>query len=174
MCERQIYFLKAAVVTVRSLYSRLVSTTEARKTNSADVSTTPGTFGTSLSVSLFLCLLRFLRPLSHSARNSYTGHHGYKTEDIVILTDDSRNPRQQPTKRNILDAMRWLVRSARTHDSLLFHCVSICSVAQNFELMQFWLWKDSGHGGQTKDLDGDEVDGYDEGLLDFPKPLYSV
>ena len=24
---------------------------------------------------------------------------------------------------------------------------------------------DSGHGGQTKDLDGDEADGYDEGAL---------
>jgi hypothetical protein len=24
---------------------------------------------------------------------------------------------------------------------------------------------DSGHGGQTKDLDGDEADGYDEGVL---------
>lgn len=24
---------------------------------------------------------------------------------------------------------------------------------------------DSGHGGQTKDLDGDEEDGYDEGKL---------
>ena len=24
---------------------------------------------------------------------------------------------------------------------------------------------DSGHGGQTKDLDGDEADGYDEGQL---------
>lgn len=23
---------------------------------------------------------------------------------------------------------------------------------------------DSGHGGQTKDLDGDEADGYDEGV----------
>jgi hypothetical protein len=23
---------------------------------------------------------------------------------------------------------------------------------------------DSGHGGQTKDLNGDEIDGYDEGL----------
>jgi hypothetical protein len=26
-------------------------------------------------------------------------------------------------------------------------------------------WLDSGHGGQTKDLDGDEIDGYDEGEL---------
>jgi len=27
---------------------------------------------------------------------------------------------------------------------------------------------DSGHGGQTPDLDGDEVDGWDEGKLPFP------
>jgi len=38
--------------------------------------------------------------------------------------------------------MKWLVRDARTNDSLFFHY--------------------SGHGGQTKDLDGDEADGYDE------------
>lgn len=32
---------------------------------------------------------------------------------------------------------------------------------------------DSGHGGQTKDLDGDEADGYDEGqrtLVSAPGP----
>jgi hypothetical protein len=27
---------------------------------------------------------------------------------------------------------------------------------------------DSGHGGQAKDLDGDEEDGYDEGILQYP------
>lgn len=27
---------------------------------------------------------------------------------------------------------------------------------------QRWSFVDSGHGGQTKDLDGDEADGYDE------------
>jgi hypothetical protein len=69
-------------------------------------------------------------------------HFGYKTDDIVMLTDDSRNPRQRPTKDNILHAMQWLVRDARPHDSLFFHY--------------------SGHGGQTKDLDGDEADGFDE------------
>ena len=26
------------------------------------------------------------------------------------------------------------------------------------------FYSDSGHGGQTKDLDGDEEDGYDEGM----------
>lgn len=67
---------------------------------------------------------------------------GYKREDMVILTDDQQNPMSQPTKQNILRAMHWLVKDARPNDSLFFHF--------------------SGHGGQTKDLDGDEPDGYDE------------
>ncbi|KAL7932429.1 hypothetical protein V8C35DRAFT_323011 [Trichoderma chlorosporum] len=67
---------------------------------------------------------------------------GYKREDMVILTDDQQNPMSQPTKQNILRAMHWLVKDARPNDSLFFHY--------------------SGHGGQTKDLDGDELDGYDE------------
>ncbi|KAK0223350.1 metacaspase [Armillaria fumosa] len=67
---------------------------------------------------------------------------GYKEGDIVMLTDDSRNPRQVPTRDNILHAMQWLVAGAQPNDSLFFHY--------------------SGHGGQTKDLDGDEADGYDE------------
>jgi hypothetical protein len=68
--------------------------------------------------------------------------YGYKREDMVILTDDQQNPMSQPTKQNILRAMHWLVKDARPNDSLFFHY--------------------SGHGGQTKDLDGDEPDGYDE------------
>ncbi|KAG1729665.1 caspase domain-containing protein [Suillus paluster] len=67
---------------------------------------------------------------------------GYKEEDMVILTDDARDPRQVPTQQNILRAMEWLARDARPNDSLFFHY--------------------SGHGGQTKDLDGDEEDGFDE------------
>ncbi|GJE88675.1 caspase family protein [Phanerochaete sordida] len=67
---------------------------------------------------------------------------GYKPDDIVMLTDDAQNPRQIPTKQNMLQAMQWLVRDARPNDSLFFHY--------------------SGHGGQTKDLDGEEADGYDE------------
>jgi hypothetical protein len=69
-------------------------------------------------------------------------HFGYKREDMVILTDDQQNAMSQPTKQNILRAMHWLVKDARPNDSLFFHY--------------------SGHGGQTKDLDGDEDDGYDE------------
>ncbi|KAG7451183.1 uncharacterized protein BT62DRAFT_1071772 [Guyanagaster necrorhizus] len=76
---------------------------------------------------------------------------GYKQDDIVMLTDDSRNPRQIPTRDNILRAMQWLVAGAQPNDSLFFHY--------------------SGHGGQTKDLDGDEADGYDEVI--YPASSYS-
>ncbi|RCI11261.1 hypothetical protein L249_7501 [Ophiocordyceps polyrhachis-furcata BCC 54312] len=69
-------------------------------------------------------------------------HFGYKREDMVILTDDQQNPMSQPTKQNILRAMHWLVKDARPNDALFFHY--------------------SGHGGQTKDVEGDEPDGYDE------------
>lgn len=49
-------------------------------------------------------------------------HHNYSSSDIVLLTDDASDPRQRPTRRNILEAMRWLVRSAQGNDSLFFHC----------------------------------------------------
>ncbi|KAI0671650.1 caspase domain-containing protein, partial [Trametes maxima] len=81
---------------------------------------------------------------------------GYREDDIVVLTDDATNPRQVPTKDNILAAMQWLVRDAQPNDSLFFHY--------------------SGHGGQTKDLDGDEADGYDEVIypVDFQQAGHIV
>lgn len=74
----------------------------------------------------------------------------------MTLTDDAPNPRQKPTKQNILQAMEWLVRGARPNDSLFFHY--------------------SGHGGQTKDADGDEGDGFDEVIypVDFQKAGHIV
>lgn len=30
------------------------------------------------------------------------GYYGYKAEDIVMLTDDSRDPRHMPTRENIV------------------------------------------------------------------------
>lgn len=86
-----------------------------------------------------------LRGCINDVKNMSTylnSHFGYKREDMVCLTDDQQNPMSQPTKANILRAMHWLVKDARPNDSLFFHY--------------------SGHGGQTKDLDGDEEDGYDE------------
>ncbi|EFR03731.1 metacaspase-1 [Nannizzia gypsea CBS 118893] len=68
--------------------------------------------------------------------------YGYRREDMVILTDDQANPMSHPTKANMIRAMHWLVSGAKPNDSLFFHF--------------------SGHGGRTRDLDGDEDDGFDE------------
>ena len=95
-------------------------------------------------------------------------YYGYKKEDIVMLTDDSTNPRMMPTRENMLQAMQWLVRGASPNDALFFHCKSqlhalsfFFSFIHSFLLLS--LLVDSGHGGQTKDTDGDEADGFDEG-----------
>ena len=45
----------------------------------------------------------------------------YQQDDIVMLTDDSRNPRQVPTRANMIQAMQWLVADARPDDALFFH-----------------------------------------------------
>ncbi|KAF8628786.1 hypothetical protein AX15_003725 [Amanita polypyramis BW_CC] len=71
-------------------------------------------------------------------------YHGYSSDNIIILTD-AGNASGVPTRKNILKCMRWLVKGARRGDSLFFHY--------------------SGHGGQVRDIDGDEVDGLDEGRV---------
>ena len=55
------------------------------------------------------------------------------------------------TRKNIITAMQWLVSDLQSGDSLFFHY--------------------SGHGGQARDVDGDEYDGFDETLIpmDFKK-----
>ncbi|KAK9329806.1 caspase domain-containing protein [Lipomyces starkeyi] len=74
--------------------------------------------------------------------NFLTQRYGYKYEDMVILTDDQNGQRSIPTKANMISAMQWLVKNSQPNDSLFFHY--------------------SGHGGQTRDLNGDEDDGFDE------------
>lgn len=81
---------------------------------------------------------------------------GYLYDDMVILTDDQREMGKIPTRDNIMRAMQWLVKDARPNDSLVFHY--------------------SGHGGITKDLDGDEDEGYDEVIypLDYERTSHIV
>lgn len=81
---------------------------------------------------------------------------GYAWEDMVILTDDQRQYNKVPTRENILRAMQWLTNGASPNDSLFFHY--------------------SGHGGVTKDLDGDEDDGTDQVIypLDFQQNGFIV
>lgn len=80
-----------------------------------------------------------------------TTQWGYREEDIFMLRDDTRDLRRMPTRKNMIKAMRWLVKDARPHDSLFFHY--------------------SGHGGQIPDKDGDEIDGLDEVIypVDYKK-----
>ncbi|KAK0194772.1 peptidase C14 [Armillaria mellea] len=67
---------------------------------------------------------------------------GYKANDIRILTDYME---KKPTKSNIIEAMSWLVQSAKPSDSLFLHY--------------------SGHGDWVLDQNGDEMDGKDEDII---------
>lgn len=62
----------------------------------------------------------------------------------------------------MIDAMHWLVQGARAHDALFFHCGYFLK-GRNLPARTHFELSDSGHGGQTRDLDGDEIDGFDEG-----------
>lgn len=68
-------------------------------------------------------------------------HLNYKEEDIVILTENSQYPHCQPTKKNIVMAMQWLVKDAQPGDTLFF----------------FY----SGHGYYQEDFGGEESECFD-------------
>ncbi|KAF9926528.1 Ca(2+)-dependent cysteine protease [Linnemannia zychae] len=88
-----------------------------------------------------------LRGCINDVRNikQFIQRFGFFERDIVTLTDDQADPTRIPTKANIIAGMQWLVRDARPNDSFFLHY--------------------SGHGGQTRDLDGDEDDGNDNTIL---------
>ncbi|KAK9819981.1 hypothetical protein WJX72_004748 [[Myrmecia] bisecta] len=69
---------------------------------------------------------------------------GFQDEDILLMTDDQADPNLVPTRRNILQGLRWLVQGCQPGDSLFFHY--------------------SGHGSQTADYSGDERDRKNETL----------
>ncbi|PPR00695.1 hypothetical protein CVT24_000983 [Panaeolus cyanescens] len=76
--------------------------------------------------------------------------HNFKSQNIMLLTDDELGGASaKPTRREMFDAMKWLVADAKMHDSLFFHY--------------------SGHGGQVDDETGQEADGKDEVIfpMDF-------
>ncbi|KIY50851.1 hypothetical protein FISHEDRAFT_38321 [Fistulina hepatica ATCC 64428] len=78
---------------------------------------------------------------AENVHNFLITKHNFPKGNVLLLTDKPGS-RYPPTRKNMLKAMRWLVKDACPHDSLFFHY--------------------SGHGGQTPDLDGDETDGLDE------------
>ncbi|KAF8997281.1 peptidase C14, caspase catalytic [Cyathus striatus] len=74
-------------------------------------------------------------------RDYLVEYHGFQKHDILLLTDEGGI---MPTRKNMIDAMKWLVGSAKKHDSLFLHY--------------------SGHGGQVPDDTGRENDGMDEAI----------
>ena len=68
-------------------------------------------------------------------------HYGFHPSNILLLTDDDRR-NTAPTRKEMFQAMVWLVQGARRDDSLFFHY--------------------SGHGGQSEDASGREADDMDE------------
>ena len=63
---------------------------------------------------------------------------------LLVLTDDQRDPNLQPTRANIMNALGWLVQGLQTN-------------GKKTVFLHF-----SGHGSQQEDTDGDEADGLDE------------
>lgn len=81
----------------------------------------------------------------HNLRRFLVEKHGYKPEDMVILTDDQENPRNIPTRSNMLKAMAWLVAGAEKDDALFLHYSGRFSFffsfffCQSFLLLFFWV-----------------------------------
>ncbi|KAK7319437.1 hypothetical protein RJT34_04158 [Clitoria ternatea] len=75
----------------------------------------------------------------------------FPNECIRVLTEQEQNANLIPTKHNILESLKWLVKDCEAGDSLVFYF--------------------SGHGLQQPDFKEDEIDGYDETLcpVDFLK-----
>ncbi|KAK7368810.1 hypothetical protein VNO80_10840 [Phaseolus coccineus] len=68
----------------------------------------------------------------------------FPNECIRILTEHEQNANLIPTKHNIMESLRWLVKDCEPGDSLVFYF--------------------SGHGSQQPDFKEDEIDGFDETL----------
>lgn len=87
-----------------------------------------------------------LRGCIHDASNVYkllTDTYGWKPGSMRVLTDD--NVHAMPTRRNIIDSLRWLAAGVMPGDVLFLHF--------------------SGHGAQQHDPNGYEEDGMNETIL---------
>ncbi|ORY76536.1 caspase domain-domain-containing protein [Leucosporidium creatinivorum] len=70
----------------------------------------------------------------------WVGSQGYKQEGMRFLMDDGRS--EEPSRGNMIEAMKWLVEGAKPNDVLFFHY--------------------SGHGSQQATDQRDEADGMAE------------
>nr|GMD08836.1 metacaspase-1-like isoform X1 [Ipomoea batatas] len=80
-------------------------------------------------------------------RDLLVEHFSFQPASILILAEEE--PYRAPTRKNILEGFKWLMKNLRPGDSLVFYF--------------------SGHGLRQPEFDGDEIDGFDETIcpLDF-------
>ncbi|XVE49537.1 hypothetical protein DITRI_Ditri01bG0090600 [Diplodiscus trichospermus] len=78
-------------------------------------------------------------------------NYKFPEENILMLTEEQTDIRLIPTKVNIENCLKWLVKDCRSGDSLVFYY--------------------SGHGLRQPDFNNDELDGFDETIcpVDFLK-----
>ena len=77
-----------------------------------------------------------IKNIEQKIRSSYP-----QCANFLILKDDQPNPNLQPTRKNIINSINWLVKDLKPNDCVYLHY--------------------SGHGGLTIDLSGDEITGKD-------------
>ena len=73
---------------------------------------------------------------------------GYSERDIIVLRDDSVNPKQRPTKNNIISSIYQVIAQCKKEPGL----------------REVWIHY-SGHGSNLADADGDEADSLDECIV---------
>ncbi|KAK4340023.1 hypothetical protein RND71_041485 [Anisodus tanguticus] len=83
----------------------------------------------------------------NSMRNMLVQKFSFSDDSILILAEEEAY--KPPTRRNILEAFKWLMADLKSGDSLVFYF--------------------SGHGLRQPDFSDDELDGFDETIcpLDF-------
>jgi hypothetical protein len=79
---------------------------------------------------------------ANNIKNIITQKFGYTAENIRLLTEDET---VKPNRRDMEDAIKWLVSGCKPGDTLLFHY--------------------SGHGSRIDDTNKDETDGKDDVLV---------
>ncbi|KAE8677845.1 UDP-glycosyltransferase 85A2-like [Hibiscus syriacus] len=84
-------------------------------------------------------------------KNLLIEQYKYEEENMLLLTEEQPDARLIPTKANIENCLKWLVKDCKSGDSLVFYY--------------------SGHGLRQPDFENDELDGFDETIcpVDFLK-----
>ncbi|KAK7046600.1 Metacaspase type II [Favolaschia claudopus] len=87
-------------------------------------------------------------------RDLLMDHYGYLPHEITVLIDDGVVGHEQPTRVNILNAIKHLVKDAKSGDHLCFH---FC-----------------GHSMQVKNRTNTEEDGWDECMIPWDGPNHYI